>query len=74
MKTIRYLVKYRHWPSKLQRDFMSRNPARQARVRAMADRINADLDSGRLSNSCKRLPFPHTLDECLRRDKHVEAA
>ena len=45
MSAIRYLIKYRHWPSRLQRDFMSRNPARQARVRAVSDAINAEIDA-----------------------------
>jgi hypothetical protein len=42
-KTIRYVLKYRHWPSRNQRDFMSRDPRRRARVRALADKILAEI-------------------------------
>jgi hypothetical protein len=41
---LRWLVRYRRWPSRNQRDFMSRNPARRARVRELADRIIAELE------------------------------
>jgi hypothetical protein len=44
MNIIRYLLKCHRWPSRLQRDFMSSNPARQARVRAVADAIIAEID------------------------------
>ena len=43
IKAIRYMIKYRAWPSRLQRDFMSRSARRQARVKAMADRIIAEM-------------------------------
>ena len=55
MSTIRYVLKHRSWPSRLQRDFMSRNPRRQARVRAVADAINAQVDAeDRLPNGLQR--------------------
>jgi hypothetical protein len=40
---IRYLLKTRHWPSRNQRDFLSRDPRRRARVRALADKILAGI-------------------------------
>lgn len=45
MSVIRYLLEYRRWPSSLQRDFMSGDPARLARVRAVADAIYAEVEA-----------------------------
>jgi hypothetical protein len=40
-----WLRKTHSWPTRLQRDFMSRSAARQARVRAVADTILQQIES-----------------------------
>ena len=42
---LHYVIRMRHWPSKAQRDFMSSSPRRRARVRALADRIIAEMEN-----------------------------
>ena len=43
MGVIMWLIRHRQWPSRNQRDFMSGDPVRRARVTDLADRILREI-------------------------------
>lgn len=46
MAVIMWLIRHRQWPSRNQRDFMSKDPVRRARVQDLADRIMREISGG----------------------------